>query len=52
MAAKGNTTRISVTVSRADYELLKTIAEAEARSISNMVGLIIKDYLNKEAGGN
>ena len=52
MATKVNTTRISVTVSRADYEALKGMAEEDGRSISNLVGKIIKDYLNKEAGGN
>ena len=52
MATKVNTTRISVTVSKADYELLKRLSEEDGRSISNLVGKIIKDYLNKEAGGN
>ena len=45
MAAKGNTTRISVTVSRADYEALKGKAEADNRSISNLASKILSDYL-------
>ena len=45
MATKNNSTRISVTVSRADYEALKGKAEADNRSISNLASKILADYL-------
>ena len=52
MTLSKDKTRISVTLSKDTYKKLKTIADKEGRSISNLVGKIIKDYLNKEAGGN
>lgn len=52
MTLSKDNVRVSVTVSKKDYELLKRLAEEDGRSISNLVGKIIKDYLNKEAGGN
>ena len=45
MATKVNTTRISVTVSKADYEALKGKAEADNRSISNLASKILSEYL-------
>ena len=45
MATKGSSTRISVTVSRADYEALKGKAETDNRSISNLASKILSDYL-------
>ena len=52
MPVSKDNTRVSITVSKKDYELLKRLSEEDGRSISNLVGKIIKDYLNKEAGGN
>ena len=52
MPVSKDKTRVSITVSKKDYELLKRLSEEDGRSISNLVGKIIKDYLNKEAGGN
>lgn len=38
-------TRISVTLTKEEYEKLKNKAKEENRSISNLIGLLVKQYL-------
>ena len=45
MAINKDKTRISVTLSKEEYELLKNKAKEENRSISNLIGLLVKEYL-------
>ena len=45
MAINKDKTRISVTLTKEEYEKLKDKAIAENRSISNFIGLLIKQYL-------
>ncbi len=45
MAINKDKTRISVTLTKEEYQLLKNKAIAENRSISNLIGLLVKQYL-------
>ena len=45
MAINKDKTRISVTLTKEEYELLKNKAKEENRSISNLIGLLVKQYL-------
>ena len=45
MAINKDKTRISVTLTKEEYEKLKNKAIAENRSISNLIGLLVKQYL-------
>ena len=45
MAINKDKTRISVTLTREEYALLKDKAKQENRSISNLIGLLVKQYL-------
>ena len=45
MAINKDKTRISVTLTREEYALLKNKAKEENRSISNLIGLLVKQYL-------
>lgn len=45
MAINKDKTRISVTLTKEEYEKLKDKAKEENRSISNFIGLLIKQYL-------
>ena len=38
-------TRISVTLTREEYEKLKNKAKEDGRSVSNLIGQLIKQYL-------
>lgn len=45
MAIEKNNIRIMVTISKDENEILKEIAKKENRSVSNLVGTLIKKYL-------
>ena len=45
MALSKDKTRISVTLTKEEYEKLKNKAKEENRSISNLIGLLVKQYL-------
>ena len=44
MATK-ETTRISITISKEEYEKLKNKAKEDGRSISNLASKVLSDYL-------
>ena len=48
MALAENKKSIAVTVEIKDYEKLKDIAEKDNRSVSSLVGKLIKDFLTKK----
>ena len=45
MAINKDKTRISVTLTKEEYEKLKNKAKQENRSVSNLIGLLVKQYL-------
>ena len=45
MPVSKDKTRISVTLSKEEYELLKNIAKEDGRSISNLASKVLSDYL-------
>ena len=45
MGMNKDKTRISVTLTKEEYALLKNKAKEENRSISNLIGLLVKQYL-------
>ena len=45
MPVSKDKTRISVTISKEEYELLKNKAKEDGRSVSNLIGLLVKEYL-------
>lgn len=45
MAINKDKTRISVTLTKEEYEKLKNKAQQENRSVSNLIGLLVKQYL-------
>ena len=45
MAINKDKTRISVTLTKEEYALLKDKAKQENRSVSNLIGLLVKQYL-------
>ena len=45
MAINKDKSRISVTLTKEEYEKLKNKAKEENRSISNLIGLLVKQYL-------
>ena len=45
MAINKDKTRISVTLSKEEYEKLKNKAEQENRSVSSLIGFLVKQYL-------
>ncbi len=46
MAVSEDKTRVLITITKAQREQLDKIAEKEQRSLSNLCGKIISDYLN------
>lgn len=51
MVAKQNT-RILVTLSKEDFNKLQTLATKEKRSISNLCGKILSDYIESLSKDN
>ena len=47
MAVGKDSTRIGATITKDDYNKLKEIAYKQNRSISNMIAIIIREYINK-----
>lgn len=48
MAVGKNSTRIGATISKDDYNKLREIADKQNRSISNLINMIIKQYINSK----
>ena len=49
MAVYKDNIRIMVTITREENELLKEMAKKENRSVSNLVGTLIKNKIQKES---
>lgn len=49
MAVDKDNIRIMVTITREENEILKEMAKKENRSVSNLVGTLVKKYLKNNA---
>lgn len=49
MAIGSDKTRVMVTITEDEKAMLEKIAKEQNRNMSNLIGTIIKDFLNKES---